>query len=140
MKTKKIIFKSFVLAALIAANSLATQIAAQEVGKCQEAPSFSDAVFTGSGRPVSVVRPGHNGSPNGYELTIRASRADKFEVLQMPYISVLNLLSANTTSAKWQLEFATNMGQKIRAVRLKNLCNGEIKDFRLYQTVQLLDQ
>ena len=46
----------------------------------------------------------------------------------------------NATSAKWGLSFAANMGQYIRAVRMKNTCTGETKAYKLDSTVQLLNQ
>ena len=60
----------------------------------------------------------------------------------MPFMSGVGIIPnyTNATSAKWGLSFAANMGQYIRAVRMKNTCTGETKAYKLDSTVQLLNQ
>ena len=57
-------------------------------------------------------------------------------------MTTVSLVSANETQAKWQVFFAPNMGRIVSAVRMKVPdCTGRvIKDYRLTESVRLLDQ
>lgn len=143
MKTSKIISGLFILITLIAIN-----VSAQKEGdKVPKQParctSTADQIyFVASGQSVTEVHPGSNGG-NGYQLNILGTNVDKFELIQEKYMTSVSVIPSytNSTSAKWQIFFASKMGRRISSVRMKSSCGtGEIREYRLTQSVTLLDQ
>lgn len=111
----------------------------QEAGKCTAVAN--QIYFVDSGQSVTEVHPGSNGG-NGYQLNILGTGVDNFEVVQERYMTSLYLIPnyTNSTSAKWGMTFAANMGRTISSVKMRNKCTGEVKEYRLTTSVKLLDQ
>jgi|SRR5580765_3875003 len=139
MKTSKIIMGLFALITLISINSLVTNVSAQEKGNCTA--TATNIYFVDSGRVVTEVHPGSNGG-NGYQLNIIGDGDNNFEVVKEKYMTTLSFLRVytNPPQAKWEIEFAPNMGRIIPTVRMKNKCTGETQAYKLDGKVRLLDQ
>lgn len=139
MKISKIISRLFFLTGVIAIISFVTNVSAQENSKCMA--TANQIYFVDSGQTVVDVHPGSNGG-NGYQLNILGTGADNFEVVRARYMTVLYIIPGytNSTQAKWELEFAANMGRMIPGVKLKNKCTGETREYRLTTKIRLLDQ
>jgi hypothetical protein len=143
--TSKISLGLFSLITLIAINSFVTTVSAQiPIPKgSPRCTSTADTIyFVDSGRSVTEVHPGSNGG-NGYQLNIIGKNVDKFEVIQENYMTSVSVIPnyTNSTSAKWSVFFAPNMGQVISSIRMKSKCGStEIKTYQLTESVTLLDQ
>lgn len=144
-KKSKISSGLFSLIALIAINSFVTSVSAQipiPKGTPRCLSSAGTIYFVDSGKSVTEVRPGSNGG-NGYQLNIIGKNVDKFEVVQENYMTSVSVIPGytNSTSAKWSIFFAPNMGQVISVIRMKSRCsNTEIRSYQLTESVRLLDQ
>lgn len=142
MKTSKIIVGLFILITLITINSLVVSAQEEREGKrhIQCAADTKNIYFVDSGTVVSVMHTGSNGG-NGYQLNILGLNVDKFEVIQESYMTSVGVIPNYTsaTAAKWSFVFNPNMARMIRSVKMKNKCNGTIKDYRLDAPVKLLN-
>lgn len=144
MRTSKISMGLFFLITLIAFN-----VSAQKTGdKVPKPPpcttNANQVYFVASGQMVKEVHPGSNGG-NGYQLNILGTDVDKFELIQEKYMTSISVIPGytNSTAAKWQIFFAPNMGREISSVRMRSTynCNkGQIKEYKLTQSVELLDK
>ena len=111
----------------------------QEPGKCTALAN--QIYFVDSGQTVTEVRPGSNGG-NGYQLNILGTGVDNFEVVQARYMTSLGAIPnyTNSTSAKWGMTFAANMGHTISGIKMRNKCTGEVREHKLLTSIKLLDQ
>jgi hypothetical protein len=145
LRTSKISFGLFSLISLIGILGFVTTVSAQEpipkgTPRCTSA--VEKIYFVDSGKSVTEVHPGSNGG-NGYQLNIIGKNVDKFEVVQENYMTSVSVIPnyTNSTSAKWQIFFAPNMGQVISSIRMKSKCGStDIKGYQLTESVRLLDQ
>jgi len=135
MKTSNIILGLFILITVITINNASAQ------EKCGCKATANQIYFVASGQSVTDVHPGSNGG-NGYQLNILGTGVDNFELVQERYMTSVSIIPnyTNSTSAKWQVFFAANMGRTITHVRLRNKCTGETNVYRLTSRVRLLDQ
>ncbi len=102
----------------------------------------SQIYYVDSGQQVSVVRPGINGG-NGYQLNILGTNVHRLEVVKENYMASLAIIPqyTTTTSTKWSVTFAPNMGQMLRTVRIRNQCQKDnVFTLPLTVEVRLLDQ
>jgi hypothetical protein len=143
MRSSKIIIGLFILITLIAFNVSAQKEGDRVPKQPARCTSTADQIyFVASGQSVTEVHPGSNGG-NGYQLNILGTNVDKFEVIQEKYMTSVGVIPGytNSTSAKWQIFFAPKMGRRISSIRMKSKCGtGEIREYRLNQSVTLLDQ
>jgi hypothetical protein len=145
LRTSKISFGLFSLISLIGILGFVTTVSAQEPvpkGTPRCTSTVEKIYFVDSGKSVTEVHPGSNGG-NGYQLNIIGKNVDKFEVVQENYMTSVSVIPnyTNSTSAKWQIFFAANMGQVISGIRMKSKCGStETKVYQLTESVRLLDQ
>jgi hypothetical protein len=143
LRTSKISVGLFILISLLAIN-----VSAQKEGdpipkptpRCTSTVKY--VYFVDSGTTVTEVRPGSNGG-NGYQLDIEGTNVDKFEVVQEKYMTSVAVIPGytNSTTAKWQIFFAPNMGREISTIRMKSSCGrAGIIDYKLTTKVTLLDK
>jgi hypothetical protein len=136
MKTLRPIQGLAILITLLAMNSLAPNVSAQD---CKIA--VKNVYFVDSGQTVEEVHPGSNGG-NGYQLNILGTGVDNLELVQERFMTSVSVIPNYTsaTAAKWQVFFAANMGRMIPTVRLKDKCTGKTIPYRLDTKIQLLDK
>jgi hypothetical protein len=145
LRTSKISLGLFSLITLIAINSFVTGVSAQTPipkGTPRCTSTAESIYFVDSGQSVTEVHPGSNGG-NGYQLNILGKNVDKFEVVQENYMTSVSVIPnyTNSTSAKWSVFFAPNMGQVISRIRMKSKCGStETRVYQLTESVVLLDQ
>ncbi len=143
--TSKISLGLLYLIILIGIFGFVTTVSAQEPipkGTPRCTSTVEKIYFVDSGKSVTIVHPGSNGG-NGYQLNIIGKNVDKFEVVQENYMTSVGVIPnyTNSTSAKWQIFFAPNMGQVISSIRMKSKCGStETKVYQLTESVTLLDQ
>jgi hypothetical protein len=142
MKSPKLLSLSFFLVVLATTMTVAqgpgTRI--PKPPRCEA--NASQVYYVDSGQMVAEVHPGPNGG-NGYQLNILGTGVDKLEVVKEPYMTSLAIIGQYTTptSTKWSMTFAPRMGQLLRTIRLRNMCQkGNVFTNDLTVQVRLLDQ
>ena len=142
MKTSKITSRLITLITFLVINSFGVNVPAQKEGdplpKCT---ASADQIYYVSGQSVTEVHPGSNGG-NGYQLNILGSGADKFQLVQEPYMSSVSVIPGytNSTQAKWAVFFRPKMGQVISGVRMTAPNCGRARQYQLTESVRLLDR
>jgi hypothetical protein len=105
-------------------------------GRCTA--NASQVYFVEDGQSVLDVHPGSR----GYQLNILGTGVDNFEVIQDPCMTTAYVIPSytNSSSAKWQINFSTNMERVICSVKMKNKCTGETLTIPLISGVRLFNQ
>lgn len=142
MKTTEIIsiLFSLMLVSIITVSAQGPGTRVPKPPRCEA--NATQIYYVDSGQTVSEVRPGSNGG-NGYQLNILGTDVNRLEVVQEPYMASLAIIAQYTTptSTKWSVTFAPRMGQALRTVRIRNLCQkGTTSTQNLTVQVRLLDQ
>ena len=104
---------------------------------------FKEAYFVKNGKMVNDVRPFTENNKESYTLGISGTNADILRIANVetnsnPIISYAYPLEKVNEAARYDVQFRPNVPCRISTISLQNVCTNEVKEYPLYQAVNLL--